>query len=78
MSKYLRRWQNGREIVKGPVTKKEYAFVTQHNICASLVDDEDVPGLLAMKAKCCGQTGNIVRFWVMDDVHIKRFQVGGA
>jgi len=57
MATWIRLRKGGREVVTGPVTRKEYLFMPQHAITAALVDDEDVPKILLIKKKCCGETG---------------------
>lgn len=51
-----------REIVSGPVTGKEYVFFTRWNVCASEVEDADIPKLLEVKYSCCGRPPSGLKF----------------
>jgi hypothetical protein len=58
----LVRFGLGRELIEGPVTKKQYIFYCRNNICASPVDPQDVSRLLEMMGACCGEAPKRKKF----------------
>jgi hypothetical protein len=63
---FLVRCRLGREIVKGPVTQKEYVFIVRFNICGAWVDAVDVSYMMTATCDCCSNR-----------THEKKFRVGG-
>ena len=70
---FLVRCRLGREIVKGPVTQKEYVFMVRFNICGAWVDAVDVPHLLGATCNCCGNTSREKKFHVGGEQEIARW-----
>lgn len=71
MATWIRLRKGGREVVRGPATKKNYLFAPQHTITAAEVDDADVAGILAIKKKCCGGSSSKVKFELLEGRYLQ-------
>ena len=70
----LKRYQTINKVVM--VSKEEYAFFTQNNICMAWVKPEHVGQILAIKKVCCGG-GKKSQFLHANETDVRRWEFGG-